>query len=152
MAYVPLESPPLSTDTGSPVDARLTGPIDNSIARLLVVVHVPYDLVLHSDQPDLDIRLQHLKLVCVDVMEVTVHETAQVGPVREILQDEVIHVNIDARMKGMKGSVFVVFICSKLDISAVLLVDFPYAVKELEEQDNGWKDKMVAIMNNGIVV
>ncbi|KIK51448.1 hypothetical protein GYMLUDRAFT_252064 [Collybiopsis luxurians FD-317 M1] len=85
------------------------------------------------------------------VTEVMVHDIAQVGPVRDILQDEVVRVNIDARTKGMKGAVFVVFICSELDISAILPVDFPFTVEETEGNGDRWKQKMIAFMNNGIV-
>jgi hypothetical protein len=71
--------------------------------------------------------------------------------IRDILQDQVVRVNINAQKNGNKGSVFIIVICGDLCISVILAVEFDYNVWEIEDDSNRWKVKLIALMNEGYV-
>ncbi|KIK52132.1 hypothetical protein GYMLUDRAFT_251484 [Collybiopsis luxurians FD-317 M1] len=85
-------------------------------------------------------------------LDTKVLEIGNMGPVRELLQDEAICINMVARKKGLKGAVFVLVICGDLQISIILPIDFDYEVQDTLDAGEEWKIRLLTYLNKGIIV
>ncbi|KIK62183.1 hypothetical protein GYMLUDRAFT_242871 [Collybiopsis luxurians FD-317 M1] len=86
------------------------------------------------------------------VTDADVRDIGDVESIKDVLQDEVIRINMEARKKGYKGSVFVLVLCGNLRISINTPIDFKYDVRETDDAGDGWKQTLFTYLNNGIVV
>ncbi|KIK58934.1 hypothetical protein GYMLUDRAFT_245711 [Collybiopsis luxurians FD-317 M1] len=86
------------------------------------------------------------------VTDANVRDIGNVESIKDMLQDEVVRINMEARKKGYKGSVFVLVLCGNLRISINTPIDFKYDVRETDDAGDGWKQTLFTYLNNGIVV